>query len=283
MELRKASRKAVKIKIGIGGPAGSGKTYSALKMAYGLCGDWEKICVVDAENGSAELYSDLGPYWVIPLNTDFSPQNYINAINACVKNGIEVIILDGITPEWEYLLELQNKFTEADPRKNSYTSWAKITPLHNDFKNAILQAPVHVISTVRKKQEHVMVNENGRTRVEKLGLADITRDGWDYEVTVNFNLDTSHLAVASKDRTNLFIGEDILPFTITEETGKQIKDWCESGASDKETFLNNAKIEVNNSSSLEELNFIYNKYSDLKTDKDFLAVLGDKKKQFIKS
>lgn len=265
--MRKASKKAVKIKIGVAGPAGSGKTYSSLLLAYGLCGDWNKICVIDAENGSAELYEELGEYWVIPLNS-FTPEKYIEAINSCVKNGIEVIIIDGITPEWEYCLRAQSELG------GKYQDWAKVTPRHDKFKNAILQAPCHVISTVRKKQDYAMTNENGKTTVQKLGLADVTRNDWEYEVTLNFNVDMSNFASASKDRTKLFREEP--PFTITVDTGKAIKEWCESGSAGVEDDLNNAKVEINNSSSREELKYVYEKYSSLKEVPDFIEALKQK-------
>jgi hypothetical protein len=266
--MRKASKKAVKIKIGLAGTAGSGKTYSALQLAYGLCGDWNKICVIDAENGSAELYEELGEYWVIPLN-NFSPEAYIAAIQSCVKNGIEVVIIDGITPEWEWCLQYHSNLG------GKYQDWAKVTPLHNQFKNAILQAPVHIISTVRKKQEHTMVTgESGKATVQKLGLADVTRNDWEYEVTLNFNIAQSNLADASKDRTGLFKEE--MPFVITQETGKAIKDWCESGTNDAETDFNNAKVEINNSMSRDELTFVYNKYSNLKENPEFIDSLKQK-------
>jgi len=274
MEMRKASRKAVKIKIGIGGGAGAGKTMSALKIAYGLTSNWEKICVLDSENSSSELYSDLGPFWVIPINEP-SPNTYIKAIKTCVDSGIEAIVIDSITHEWEWLLEYQTELSKRDPKKNSYTAWAEITPMHNAFKKAILEAPLHIITTVRKKQEYAMVNEGGKTSIQKMGLQPIFRDGWEYEVTLNLDVDTSHYASASKDRTGLFI--DRPPFMITEETGEEILKWCSSGDSDKETEINNAIIEVNNVSSISELGTVYNKYIALKNNPEFIEILKSKK------
>jgi hypothetical protein len=68
-------------------------------------------------------------------------------------------------------------------------------------------------------------------KVHKVGMKDIQRDGWEYELTVSLTIDRdTHLAVASKDRTNLFEGKDA--FIITEKTGKMIKDWCETGVID---------------------------------------------------
>ena len=81
MQLRVSSKKQVKIKLAIQGCAGSGKTYSALLLAHGLCPEWEKIAVVDSENGSADLYSHLGNYNVLPLSDSFTPETYKEAID----------------------------------------------------------------------------------------------------------------------------------------------------------------------------------------------------------
>ena len=101
MELRKASRERVFLKIGLSGASGFGKTYSALLMAYGMTGDWQKIAVIDTENDSASLYSDLGEYLTLNLSAPYSPERYIEAINLCEKSGIECCIIDSISHEWE--------------------------------------------------------------------------------------------------------------------------------------------------------------------------------------
>ncbi len=68
---------------------------------------------------------------------------------------------------------------------------------------------------------------NGKTKVEKLGLKEITREGFEYELTINLELDIRHNATASKDRTGLFMGKPA--FIPTEATGKLIADWCAQG------------------------------------------------------
>ncbi len=62
LNFRRAARRQAKIKVGLQGPSGAGKTTSALLLAYGLVGDWSKIVVIDSENGSADLYSHLGDF-----------------------------------------------------------------------------------------------------------------------------------------------------------------------------------------------------------------------------
>ena len=96
MNLRQSSKKQAKIKLALQGCAGSGKTYSALLLAFGLCNNWSKIAIVDSENGSADLYAHLGQYNVLTLQDDFTPETYIEAIKICEDAGMEVIIVDSI-------------------------------------------------------------------------------------------------------------------------------------------------------------------------------------------
>jgi predicted ATP-dependent serine protease len=101
MQLQQTQRHNVKLRLGISGASGFGKTYSALQLAYGMTGDWSKIAVIDTENSSASLYSDLGNFNVLNLFPPYSPERYIEAIGICEKANIEVIIIDSITHEWQ--------------------------------------------------------------------------------------------------------------------------------------------------------------------------------------
>lgn len=225
--LRKATRQKAKIRLGLSAVSGGGKTYSAIIIAKGLAnGDLSKVAIIDTENGSGDLYAHLGDYNVLTLSAPFSPEKYIEAIKECENAGMEVIIIDSITHEWDGkggILEISNSMTG-----NSYTNWAKLTPRHQAFIDSILQSKCHVITTVRRKQDYEMVtNAQGKLVPQKVGLKEVTREGFEYELTVNLELDSKHNALASKDRTGLFIGQP--DFVPTEETGKLILDWCESG------------------------------------------------------
>lgn len=226
LKLVKAERKKVKLKLGIGSPSGGGKTYSSLLLAYGLCGDWGKIAVIDTENESASLYTHLGAYNTIVLPPPFTPERYIEAIHACVEAGMEVIIIDSMTPEWSGqggLLE----YHAALPG-NSFANWAKVTPRHKKFLDTILQADCHIIGTTRKKTDWVIEdNDRGKKEPRKVGLADDQRGGLEYEWTISFNLSQNHLVSVDKDRTGLFMGKP--EFVITADTGKSLRDWCETG------------------------------------------------------
>ena len=195
---------------------------SALLLAFGLCESWERVAVIDTENRSADLYAHLGPYQVLPLTPPFSPERYNQAVQVCLQAGVEVIILDSITHEWEYILDAHSSLTG-----NSYTNWSKFTPRHQQFVQTLLQADVHILCTIRSKQDYVLTEKNGKQVPEKVGLKPIQREGTDYELTVVFELDIRHRAVATKDRTGLFIGQPEI--IITEGVGRQIREWCRAG------------------------------------------------------
>ncbi len=147
---------------------------------------------------------------------------------------MEAIIVDSITHEWDGaggILEYVDQLTKASASKNSYTVWGKATPRHNAFIQAILQSPCHIITTVRRKQDYAMTTDSqGKMKVEKQGLKEVTREGFEYELTLSFALSQNHLAEPSKDRTGIFMGNSQFDnFVITEETGKTLRDWAETG------------------------------------------------------
>ena len=219
-QLRVSSKRQARIKMALQGCAGSGKTYSALLLAYRLCSDWSRIAVIDSENGSADLYASLGTYNVLPIS-EYSPETYIEAVNVCESAGMEVVIIDSISHCWDYLLEYH-----AGLMGNSFVNWAKVTPRQNAFIQRILQSRCHVICTMRTKQDYVLNERNGKMVPEKVGLKAVMRDGVDYEFTVVLDIDLKHHATASKDRTGLFMGRP--EFTITPATGESILRWCNS-------------------------------------------------------
>ena len=258
MKLEKAQRHQVKLRIGLTGPSGFGKTYSALLLAYGITNNWSKIALIDTENKSASLYSHLGDFNVLSLEEPFAPERYLKAIKLCEESGIELIIIDSISHEWQGKGGCLEAHEQLGGR---FQDWAKITPRHNSFIDAIVQSKCHVISTTRSKVDYSLDKDsNGKTKVVKLGTKSITREGFEYELTVNFEfLNDKHLVQASKDRTGLFSGKP--EFIINSTTGKKLIDWCNQGIS-----LERIKEEINTCETSEGLKLIYSKYPNLSTE-----------------
>jgi len=257
MELRKASRKKAKIRLGLQGPSGSGKTYSSLLIAFGLCGDYSRVAVIDTESNSADLYSHLGEFKVLNLTAPFTPEKYKEAIQICEKAGVEVIIVDSLSHEWEGpggILDIHNRMVG-----NSFTNWGKITPRHNAFVTAILRSGCHVIGTSRTKHDYVLSEKNGKMVPEKVGLKAVQRENLEYDFTLVFDLDTNTCARASKDRTGMFIGTGEEQLSI--EIGQQIAAWCNEGTEPK-NVVQDILILIATSDSVEDLLVIFKSHPD---------------------
>jgi hypothetical protein len=257
MQLRKSERKQARIKMALQGPSGSGKTYSALLVAFGLCQDWSKIAVIDTESHSADLYAHLGGFNVLTLEAPYGPEQYVEAIRVCVQEDMSVVIIDSISHEWEGtggILDLHGSMAG-----NSFTNWAKLTPRHNAFVQEILQSPVHIIATIRTKQDYVLSDKNGRMVPEKVGLKSVTRDGMDYEFTLVFDLDIKNRATSSKDRTGLFMGKP--EQKLSTLTGKVILEWCNES---KSTSPDQITERIGRCKSIQELLELYQQHPDFK-------------------
>ena len=253
LELKRAQRKRAKLKLGISSPSGGGKTLGALLIAKGLMQEeypdlsekkiWEKIAIVDTENGSGQLYvgteiknTKIGSYGALTLTEPFTAEKYIDAIDVCLEAGIEVVILDSTTHLWAGsggLLAQHGNITKRTG--NSFSAWRDVTPMHNAFVEKMLQSNVHIIATMRSKTKFVQEKgSDGHTTVRKIGLNPIQKDGMEYEFTTFFEIDAEHNTFGSKDRTMLF---DQKYFVITPETGKKLMKWLNGGTNTKDKVI----------------------------------------------
>lgn len=227
---RKAEKKRVKLKMAVQGPSGSGKTWGALALARNLWPEG-KICLIDTENESASLYADSFDFDTIPLPPPFGTDRYCACISYAVRAGYDVLIIDSITPQWDGEGGILRRKEEMDrrPGSNGYANWASFTPEHEFFKQALQQSPIHMICTMRSKQDYILTaNEKGKQVPKKVGMAPIQRDQMDYEFTLVFDVEMDHKGSASKDRTSLF-NEKIVDLA-NPDTARIIRDWLDKGA-----------------------------------------------------
>lgn len=227
-----ASKKALRLRIGLTGPSGAGKTYSALQLAAGLA-QWDKIGIIDTENRSSEYYADFGPWKIVPFDPPYTVERYIQALHAAERSGMEVIAIDSLTHAWAGtggLMEVLDKMAGT----NRFQNFAAITPQYERLLNAIRLSPAHVICCFRSKTESAMVTENGRQVVKNMGMQPIFRPGWEYEFGQVFDIDADHNSRPTKDRSNLF--GQWGPDPMTPDVGERLLKWASSGAAVEEPW-----------------------------------------------
>ena len=192
----KATKKQSRLRMALIGPSGSGKTYTALSVASAL---GERVALIDSERGSASKYAgDPFDFDTLDLQT-FEPLTYVAAIEAAAAAGYDVLVIDSLSHAWS---GKGGALEQVDMRAggNKFNAWREVTPMHNSLVEAILTAPMHVIATMRAKTEYAVEQDGGKTKVVKLGLAPVQRDGMEYEFDVVGDIDQKHVLRISKTR-----------------------------------------------------------------------------------
>ena len=216
------------LRLGIVGPAGSGKTYSALAIMSALLPNG-RIALIDTEAGSAALYGGIFAFDTVVLS-DFHPRNYVAAIQLAHREGYDGVIVDSLSHAWAGtggVLELHDSATRKSKTGNSWTAWRDVTPFHNELVDTILQTPIHLIGTMRTKVEYTQVQEDGKAKIKKLGTAAIQREGMDYEFGVILEMDLDNVGSVVKSRCPALTGKVFR--TPGAQVAKILKDWLESG------------------------------------------------------
>jgi len=229
IQIKKAVRERIWLKVATMGPSGAGKTFGSIALAKGLA-PTGKVLVVDTENGSASYYADKWDFDVVDMHAPFTSQKYMEVLAEAVRLGYEVIVFDSMSHEWAASGGVLDKKSDFDRAKGEkWGNWQDAKKPHSLFKEAWLQAPIHVVATMRSKMEYVLeLNDKGKQVPRKVGLAPIQDGDSEYEFGVAFEIDRdSHLATAAKDRTGLFDGRS---FTLGEAIGRELLEWRESGA-----------------------------------------------------
>lgn len=232
---KRAERTKTKLRMAITGTAGSGKTYSALRLATGLGG---KIALIDTEGASSQLYSDNFEFDTIDFQPPYSVDRFIQLIDAATKYGYSTVIVDSLSAAWNGeggILGKVDAITNASSSKNSFQAWGKVNPDCNSLVSAIVRPKADVIWCLRSKTAYEIIeDEKGKKRPVKMGLAPIQKDGLEYEFDIVFDIDcaTHYASIGSKNRTSLF--KDGNPFIITETIGKQLREWLDKGVERKE-------------------------------------------------
>lgn len=224
----KATKSQARLRLGLMGPAGSGKTYSSLCIAKGL---GPRIAVIDSERGSASKYAgDVADFDVCRLDSH-APRKYSEAIRKADELGYDVVIVDSLSHAWtgkDGALELVDRAAKRSQSGNSFMAWREVTPQHNEMIDAILQSRAHVIVTMRTKTEYTTEVVNGKTVPKKVGLAPIQRDGLEYEFDVVGDMDLEHNLIISKTRCSALDREVFC--RPGEEFGSLLKMWLSDGA-----------------------------------------------------
>jgi hypothetical protein len=192
-QIEEAQREGARLVIGLGGVSGGGKTYTALQLAYGMANyNAKKVGFVCTENKRGRLYSnalvdpttgEVQRFLIGDLTAPFSPQRYIEAIQAFEKAGVEVLVIDSVSHEYEGIGGLEDIAHQGNPKN---PNWARAKGEHKSFMNALLQSPMHIIACMRAREKVKLVRDNqGKTQYEPQGVLPIQEKNFTFELTAS--------------------------------------------------------------------------------------------------
>lgn len=205
---QKATKQQRKLRLALYGPAGSGKTYSALGIARGLAGPGGKVAVIDTERASASLYADAFDFDTASLDRA-SIEAVSGALRAAGAAGYDVVVVDSLSHAWQELLAEIDALAARSFRGNTHAAWAQGTPKQKALVAAILGYSGHVIVTMRAKTEWVIEeSDRGKKQPRAVGLAPEQGKGIEYEFDLLAEVDGAALRVV-KDRTGRYQGQSI--------------------------------------------------------------------------
>jgi hypothetical protein len=206
MELKPITGNQTKARVSLQGVAGSGKTYSALLLAYALAGDYSKIAIIETAYASAHHYSYLGTFQTLTLASPFSTEKFLDAIALCERSDIEVIIIDSLSAQWTGSGGMLDRLKEEGEEAMHW---------HESVMAALQQSPCHLLCTLQTEESYHLAIYAGERKVEKHGLRPLQREDIHQHFHTCLYLDREHKAHSLKDRSSFF--EEHKETIITEE------------------------------------------------------------------
>lgn len=237
IQIREAQRAGARLVIGLAGVSGSGKTYSALQLAYGLAnGNAQKVGLLDTENRRGSLYADalknkrgeVQPFLIGDLYAPFSPQRYAEAILEFQKAGVEVLVIDSGSHEWEGEGGCEDIAHAGNPK---VPRWNDSKRQHKRFMNTLLQSDMHIIVCLRAREKVKMGRDaKGNVVFEPQGVLPVCEKNFLFELTAsllmwNEGKQQDVMKCPSELRDILGRGQGYL----TAKDGLALRKWVEGG------------------------------------------------------
>lgn len=286
-----AVREKVPLLLGLVGPSGGGKTYSALRLASGIqrvCGG--DIFVIDTEGKRAKHYADRFRFRHVPFGSPFGPLEYLDAIEQQIAKGAGIVIVDSMSHEHEGpggVLEMHDAETarlakewKTTREKVQMTAWSKPKAERRRLINSLLQMPCNFIFCFRAKNK--LKIEKGKDPVQ-MGYMPIAGEEFVFEMTMNSLLlpnaggvPTWHsdeigerqMIKLPEQFRDLFIDEngEFLPKPFGEDHGEALAKWA-SGAPGTESLFAKHRARVDGAGTLLELQALWPSIEEIKKTK----------------
>jgi len=229
LQIREAKKAGSRVVIGLAGPSGTGKTYTALLLSYGMVNqNAKKIGLLDTENKRGSLYADIlkksngdiDRFLIGDLHPPFSPSRYSEAVKEFEAAGIEVLVIDSVSHEWEGIGGCEEI---ANNTSGKMANWKLAKREHKVFMSTMLQCDMDIIVCIRAREKTSFANPKSPV---SLGIQPIQEKNFMYEMTASMML-----CDEGKRQNLMKMPEDLRPILgrrdgyLGTNDGILLKDW----------------------------------------------------------
>ncbi|MCK1718894.1 AAA family ATPase [Bradyrhizobium sp. 141] len=229
-----AKREQVSLLIALAGASGSGKTYSALRLARGMSPDG-KIMFIDTEARRGLHYAEHFKFMHADMRPPFTPARFVEGIQAAEAAGAEVVIIDSFSHEYDGVGGIMDWADRlASEGVKSPGNWKEPKGAHKKLMNALLQCRASIIFCLRADEKIEILRENGKTVVRPLGWMPICEKRFMFEMTASFTLTPDRPGVPHFDLPHKLQQQHRSMFSdrdpIGEDSGRLLAEWAAGGS-----------------------------------------------------
>lgn len=229
-----AKREQVSLLLALAGASGSGKTYSALRLAKGMA-PTGKIAFIDTEARRGLHYADDFDFIHADMRPPFAPVRFVEAIRAAEAAGAEVVVIDSFSMEYDGeggIMDWADRL-QSDGVKGP-AAWKDPKAAHKKLMNALLQCRASIIFCLRADEKIEILRENGKTVVRPLGWMPICEKRFMFEMTASFTLTPDRPGIPHFDLPHKLQRQHRGMFTdqepISEDSGRALAEWAAGGS-----------------------------------------------------
>jgi hypothetical protein len=225
-----AKREQVSLLIALAGASGSGKTYSALRLARGMSPDG-KIMFIDTEARRGLHYAEQFKFLHADMRPPFTPARFVEGIQAAEAAGAEVVIIDSFSHEYDGVGGIMDWADRlASEGVKSPGNWKEPKGAHKKLMNALLQCRASIIFCLRADEKIEILRENNKTVVRPLGWMPICEKRFMFEMTASFTLTPDRPGIPHFDLPHKLQQQHRAMFSdrepIGEESGRLLATWA---------------------------------------------------------
>jgi hypothetical protein len=170
----------------------------------------------------------VSPFLVGDLEAPFSPARYTDAILQFQQAGVQVLVIDSASHEWEGIGGCEEIAERGAIR--GMKDWKTAKSEHRKFMNAMLACDMHIIVCIRAREKVKMERVQGKTEIIPLGILPVCEKNFMFEMTASMMMwdgGKAREVVKASGTDDIFGAAGHHAGYLTADHGRQLRAWVD--------------------------------------------------------